>query len=1439
MVNQADVDAFKLKTKVQIGDKNTKHSIRRADVKDRLDELAELMLGITNPNVLLEIAGVGVLGNTVTFVAPIKWRINNVVYSKNTNSVFNVPFTSEGFSRIDVVIADTASNISLIQGQATQGIAVAPPLPANTVLVSALNIYEDYIDNPIPDLSSFVTNTYLAQNYYTKAELDGRFIENSPLTRQSGSIKITGKISTQDRIQLGGIDGNVLDFYADTDLIGPAAHIENTVGGDIKFRAYFADLTNTVATKIKVRTLDSDPTRVLTIDEVTGEIKYTNGFAPVSPSGDYIQASPSVPQNKYIWLDNEIRIVNPQSGGNSILNGRKWTVANTVPADGESSIDIDGSIDFRAPYSHVFRTHNQVVLALQAVNGGPSGMQLPLLAGVGDRTLGVDVDGYLKIVPGGGDVYTSGGPVGRQTITKDTEFSNSLYLTSNPFAVDNFNLVGANTADGKVYRIDTALFAKEGDYIKANPDIRQDAFIDISGDIHGDGLSGNSLVVDGNTTLGGIAIIDQIINLPEEQTSPSNQLAFITIDGTNVYKYTNFADMPFAPASPSGDYVWARTIDAHEMQEVSAWVTLLATNTFLMQNGSDNASRAYALAYDNDNMSTRYYLRDGINRGYALDFHPSTTELIYGYQADFNASDQITDLGVKFKVIGSFEANTLAIKSTPSLDTLPTQVLTRDSVTGEVKYVPSTSFGGGGSSYTFNNGLTENLGVVGLGGVLNADTEINSSGNSFFIGNTDTYLGSILALNNVGTSLAFNGSVAGSGVFLTETKAQLSYGSDNSVEVLLDRITLRTDNNLNGAYYFADYSAGKTFPTDNLWIPNSGWVNSQIATAGGNYIQASPSSPQSNFISLRSVSENTGGITLVADSNGDGLHITPSYIFGTTSGGNSSLYLTNQARIESDINFKVLIGGFDAFTVSSQIELNRDVIATALAGVGDRTLGVDSTGKLIIISGGGGGSGTVTSVSATVPTGFAISGSPITTSGTLALTFASGYALPTTAKQTQWDDAYTSSHLALSLGTANGLSLAAGQVLSLAAATGSTTGALTSADWTTFNNKVGLVGGKIDSSLLPDDILDTNEFYQPGGVGTAIKVNRTFLQTDWLDPRYARYITLTTTGTTGVATWNASTGVLNIPNYASGGGGGEPVITPGTVDQYWRGDKTWQSALFYPDPALFTGGGTSTSDYFSLLTVPVSKGGTGATTLTGILQGNGTSAVTALSGTGFVKLTAGTVSYDTASYVPDTRTVAGFALTGNVTLANLTATNGTLTFSGTYTGATARTIGLNLGNANSWTAKQTFATPTTAIASLVLPHGVAPTTPVNGDVWTTTAGAFHRINGVTMTVAYTQNIKGARLTKTAAYTILLSDFGTNGHLLLEVDASAGAVTITLPTAVTSLGYTPKVVKSDASANAVTVKGNGAELINAANTDVLSTQYASGIYDTNTTKWFKF
>lgn len=86
---------------------------------------------------------------------------------------------------------------------------------------------------------------------------------------------------------------------------------------------------------------------------------------------------------------------------------------------------------------------------------------------------------------------------------------------------------------------------------------------------------------------------------------------------------------------------------------------------------------------------------------------------------------------------------------------------------------------------------------------------------------------------------------------------------------------------------------------------------------------------------------------------------------------------------------------------------NADNRVPELVGQADKILSNDGTNlKWIVNSGGGGGSGTVTSVGLSAPTGLTVSGSPVTTSGTLALTFTAGYSIPTTSSQTNWDTAY-------------------------------------------------------------------------------------------------------------------------------------------------------------------------------------------------------------------------------------------------------------------------------------------------------------------------------------------------------------------------------------------------------------------------------------------------
>jgi len=60
-------------------------------------------------------------------------------------------------------------------------------------------------------------------------------------------------------------------------------------------------------------------------------------------------------------------------------------------------------------------------------------------------------------------------------------------------------------------------------------------------------------------------------------------------------------------------------------------------------------------------------------------------------------------------------------------------------------------------------------------------------------------------------------------------------------------------------------------------------------------------------------------------------------------------------------------------------------------------------------------------------------------------------------------------------------------------------------------------------------------------------------------------------------------------------------------------------------------------------------------------------------------------------------------------------------------------------NASGFTVLNTLITAAslTGAAGLNIPHGTAPSSPVNGDMWTTTGGAFIRINGVTKTFTLT------------------------------------------------------------------------------------------------------
>lgn len=234
--------------------------------------------------------------------------------------------------------------------------------------------------------------------------------------------------------------------------------------------------------------------------------------------------------------------------------------------------------------------------------------------------------------------------------------------------------------------------------------------------------------------------------------------------------------------------------------------------------------------------------------------------------------------------------------------------------------------------------------------------------------------------------------------------------------------------------------------------------------------------------------------------------------------------------------------------------------------------------------------------------------------------------------------AIPNSHVATSVNTTTGLSII-GQQIFLATSNGSTIGALSAADWTTFNAKQplittsswikmsyaegqsGLIIGDYSSgayTLLYDGATGANLVAFPNKSGTVAMLSDIPAITN---ATIRAAISLTTNGTSGASTYTEATGVFNIPVY-SGGSGGITSLNglTGTSQTFAVGvtstAPSWSSAttthtLHIPmaSTALVTAGLLSKADY-------------------DVFNGKQPQ----LNGTGFVKASGATISYDNSTY---------------------------------------------------------------------------------------------------------------------------------------------------------------------------------------------------------------
>jgi len=77
----------------------------------------------------------------------------------------------------------------------------------------------------------------------------------------------------------------------------------------------------------------------------------------------------------------------------------------------------------------------------------------------------------------------------------------------------------------------------------------------------------------------------------------------------------------------------------------------------------------------------------------------------------------------------------------------------------------------------------------------------------------------------------------------------------------------------------------------------------------------------------------------------------------------------------------------------------------------------------------------------------------------------------------------------------------------------------------------------------------------------------------------------------------------------------------------------------------------------------------------------------------------------------------------------------------------------------------------------------------------------------------------------------------NGETLVLVDASSGAVTITLPAAADFVGQLIHIKKTDATTLAVIIDGNASETIDGSLNQTITTQYVSVTLVSDGTEWY--
>lgn len=148
-----DIADFKARVKTRILDKTTAKSIKKADVGDSLDELADLLVQ-TLPDGIMSGLSTTISGSNAIVAAGV-WKIWNNLYT--TTSDTSIPYDPQDatLTRYDVIYADADGNINILSGQLAST-PIEPSYPQGTVKIASILITPNEVVIQPPPVINYV-----------------------------------------------------------------------------------------------------------------------------------------------------------------------------------------------------------------------------------------------------------------------------------------------------------------------------------------------------------------------------------------------------------------------------------------------------------------------------------------------------------------------------------------------------------------------------------------------------------------------------------------------------------------------------------------------------------------------------------------------------------------------------------------------------------------------------------------------------------------------------------------------------------------------------------------------------------------------------------------------------------------------------------------------------------------------------------------------------------------------------------------------------------------------------------------------------------------------------------------------------------------------------------------------------------------------------------